>query len=169
MKPKNILTVGLLLFVAASVVVLAARSLRENPQAAGTDGQPEEAAPEHRAADASPPLSEKVIAYYFHGNVRCPTCRSIEAYAREAVQSGFPEQLEDRRIEWRVVNYEQPGNEHFLTDYKLAFPTVILVEVSGGSQAKWKNLDRVWQLVGDKWAFVEYVQQETRSYLEGKE
>ena len=34
--------------------------------------------------------AESVVAFYFHGNVRCATCKKIEAYADEAVQQGFP-------------------------------------------------------------------------------
>lgn len=148
MKFRNLATIGLLLFVAASITVLAVKSLRRNPPAA--------------AAAAS----EEALVFYFHGNVRCPTCRSIEAYAHEALQSGFADQLRDRRIGWRVVNYELPGNEHFLTDYELVFPSVILVKLQQGRQTNWKNLDRVWELVGDKREFVEYFQQEARAFVE---
>lgn len=35
----------------------------------------------------------KVTAYYFHGSTRCTTCRKIEAFSREAVQTGFSEAL----------------------------------------------------------------------------
>ena len=150
MKPKNVLTVVLLLFVAASVAVLAAKRMRRNPQEAETP-------------------ADGVVAYYFHGNARCPKCRNIEACAREAVQSGFRGQLTDGQIEWRVVNFERPENEHFATDYELITPTVVLVEFSGGSRTKWKDLHRVWQLEGDKEAFVEYVQRETRDFMKKPE
>ena len=32
-------------------------------------------------------INRKVVAYYFHGNMRCMTCRTIEAYAKEAIQA----------------------------------------------------------------------------------
>jgi thioredoxin 1 len=147
---KNILSIGLLLFVAASIVVLVVKSLRQD-----------------LPADAWTPPSDGVVAYYFHGKVRCVTCKNIEAFAHEAIQSGFAEQLEKRQIVWRVVNYEQPGNEHFVKDFGLIAPTVILVRMTGGSRTSWTNLDRVWELVDDRGAFVEYVQQQTRGILEG--
>ena len=150
MKPKTVITVVLLVFVAASVVVLAAKSLRPKPQ-----------------PPASQPPDDGVIAYYFHGNMRCPTCRSIESYAHEAVKSGFAKELADGRLQWRVVNYEEPKNEHFATDYELVAPTVVLVEISGGSQKEWKNLPEVWELVGEKPAFIAFVQQNVRAMLEG--
>jgi len=60
-------------------------------------------------AKSQPSVSDRtVVAYYFHGNFRCPTCRKIEALSREAVESGFPEDLKAGRLEWRVINVEEP-------------------------------------------------------------
>ena len=59
------------------------------------------------------------------------------------------------------------GNEHFTTDYEIFAPTVVLVSISDGSEQSWKNLDRVWELVDDKEAFVEYVRSETKTMLAG--
>jgi len=107
----------------------------------------------------------QVIAYYFHGHQRCPTCRKLEAYSQEAIESGFGEALKDGRLEWRVVNVEEEGNGHFIKDYQLYSKSLVLVRVVDGKQAEWKNLTRIWELVGDKPSFVEYVQEEVSSYL----
>ena len=167
MKAKQVLTIVLLMFVAASFVVLVVKSLRQPPQAqqaaAGMNPVSTETG-EQPPADA---VTDGVVAYYFHGNTRCPTCRAIEAYAHEAVQGAFPAELQSGRLAWRVVNYESPGNEHFATDYEVIAPTVVLVRKSGGAATQWKNLDRVWELVGDKEGFCEYVEIETRALLEG--
>jgi hypothetical protein len=166
MRPKNFATVVLLLFVAASMVVLAIKSLRSGPQAAEAENRAAEGkAP---AGDAEPvPRSDGLIAYYFHGQVRCPTCESIEAYAREAVEGGFAEQLRSGRLRWRVVNYQQPGNEHFAQDYQLVAPSVVLVDIRGGVQKDWKDLPEVWQLASDKPAFIQFIQKEIREFLNG--
>jgi len=164
MKLKSVVTIGLLLFVAASVVVLVVKSLRQDAEPAIGDTSALEAPADTVEPE---PVRDGLIAYYFHGNTRCPTCESIESYAHEAVEAGFPEQLADGGLNWRVINYEAPGNQHFATDYGIVAPTVVLVEMSEGSQTDWKNLDRVWELVmGEKDAFVEYVRTETRAMLE---
>ena len=108
-----------------------------------------------------------VVAYYFHGNFRCQTCRKIEALSREAVESGFPEDLKAGRLEWRVINVEEPGNEHFVQDYQLFSKSLVLVAKEGSKQTRWKNLQKVWTLVGDKEAFIQYVQDEIRAHLGG--
>jgi hypothetical protein len=163
MKMKNVLTIGLLLFVAASIAVLVLKSLRQDaePPIAGNSAL--------YAADAieAGPVRDGLVAYYFHGNTRCPTCESIESYAHEAVRTAFPQQFADGGLNWRVVNYEAPGNKHFATDYGIVAPSVVLVEMTDGSQTDWKNLDRVWELVmGEKDAFLEYVRTETQTMLE---
>jgi hypothetical protein len=164
MKPKNLVAIGLLIFVAACIIVLTVKALRPSlPPVAATPA----AAPGVGRPEAEEPVDDGVIAYYFHGNTRCPTCRAIESYARGAVQTGFAEQLESGRLTWRVVNYESPGNEHFATQYEIFAPTVVLVETRDGSRQRWKNLDRVWELVDDKDAFVQYVQSETETMLQG--
>jgi hypothetical protein len=107
----------------------------------------------------------RVVAYYFHTTARCASCRAIEAYSREAIESAFAEQLKDGRLAWRVVDVEVKGNEHFVKDYGLYTKSLILVNEVRGKPAEWKNLEKVWQLLQDKSAFVRYVQGETRTYL----
>ena len=150
MSPKNLIAIGLLLFVAASIAVLAVKQLPQGPN----------------AQDESPPVADAVIAYYFHGNMRCPTCQKIESYAHEAIETGFPEQLQSGALKWQVVNYEAPGNERLATEYEIVAPTVVVVKIEGGQEKGSENLMRVWELVGDKSAFCDYVQGRTRTLLE---
>lgn len=106
--------------------------------------------------------ASKIIVYYFHGTRRCPTCKKLEAYSQEAVQTGFADELKSGTIEWQVVNIEESPNEHFEKDYQLYTKSVILSRVENGKETAWKNLDKIWELVGDKEAFVKYVQDEVR-------
>ena len=152
MKSRDIITVVLLLFVAASVVVLVAKGLRQGPESDKPEGAP-------------PPLADGLVVYYFHSNARCPTCRRIEAYAREAVHGGFARQLDAGRMQWRVVNYEEPAYRHYAAEFNLVAPTVILVRMQAGTQSQWNNLARVWEFVGEKEAFIAYVQDEIRALL----
>lgn len=120
-------------------------------------------------AQASPtaPPARKVIAYYFHGNVRCRTCRKIEASAADAIQRRFAAELQAGRLEWRPTNVDQPANEHFIHDYQLVTRSLVLVEIRDGKQVRWKNLDQVWELVSDEIRFGQYVQREVRDFLAG--
>ncbi len=110
-------------------------------------------------------VPQKVIAYYFHTNSRCSTCKKIEAYSREAIETSFPNELKDGRLEFQMVNYEKPQNRHFMKDYKLVTKSLVLVKLVNGKQTKWTNLKLVWQLTGHKDSFLNYVRGEVRSYL----
>ncbi|MBN2319973.1 MAG: hypothetical protein JXR49_12880 [Acidobacteria bacterium] len=109
--------------------------------------------------------SHKVVAYYFHTNTRCDTCRKIEAYSKEAIQEGFKTELQNGTMELRIVNYEEPENRHYIKDYKLVSKSLILVNVVDGKQTEWTNLKLVWTLVKNKEAFLNYVRGEVRDYL----
>lgn len=122
-----------------------------------TVGMAEEAA---TAAD-----EDEVVAFYFHGDFRCTTCRTIEAYAAEAVNGGFADQIASGSLEWRVVNVERPENKHFIEDFQLVTRSVVLAEYHDGKVVRWQNLDKVWQLVRDKDRFVSYVQNELGGFL----
>jgi hypothetical protein len=114
---------------------------------------------------APKPGAHKVIAYYFHTNTRCSTCIKIEAYSKEAIEQGFPEELKKGTLEMRIVNYENPENRHFMQDYKLVSKSLVLVNMVDEKQTEWTNLKVVWQLTGRKDAFLNYVRKEVRGYL----
>jgi hypothetical protein len=162
MSLKDALTNSLLMFVAATCVVLIVKALPQTPPpqaVASSAGLPQGSpAPTLAAQDG-------VKVYYLHGNTRCPTCRTIEAYAQEAVQTGFADELKSGKIAWQVINYESPGNEHFATDYEVVAPNVVLAMFKDGKQVKWKGLPEVWEHVGDKAAYFAFLQASLREFL----
>jgi len=124
-------------------------------------------APDAAAQQTVAPQSgaHKVIAYYFHTDTRCSTCMKIEAYSKEAIEKGFPEELKSGRLEMRIINYEKPEHRHFMQDYKLVSKSLVLANTVNGRQTEWTNLKMVWQLTGRKDAFLNYVRREVRNYL----
>lgn len=134
--------------------------------AAADDPKPVAPADTLDSASDQAALSRQIISYYFHTTKRCVSCRKIEAYGREAIEAGFPEQLRRGEIVWLPVNIDEKDNEHFVEDYQLFTKSIILVERNDTTQVRWKNLSRVWELLNDKSRFVQYVQEETRAYME---
>ncbi|MCX5704479.1 MAG: nitrophenyl compound nitroreductase subunit ArsF family protein [Candidatus Omnitrophica bacterium] len=106
---------------------------------------------------ADKPLETKVYAYYFHGTIRCPTCHKLEQYSKEAIETNFKDALASGKLEFKVVNVEDKGNEHYGNDYQLYTKSLILSLVKDGKQIKWINLDKIWEYVGNKQRFVDYV------------
>jgi hypothetical protein len=149
------LKIGCAVFV--SVVALAGIGLNPPAVAAGEA--------EKVAATPATDSDSGIVAFYFHGNKRCSTCRKLEAYSEEAVTGGFASELNGGELEWRVVNTDDKANAHFITDFELVTKSVVLVEYRDGEVVRWKNLNLVWQLVGDEDGFVRYVRDETRDFL----
>jgi hypothetical protein len=107
----------------------------------------------------------KVTAYYFHGTARCPTCRKLEQYSREAIEANFKDALASGKLEFKVINLEDRGNQHYGNDYQLYTKSLILSLVKDGKQIKWKNLDKIWEHVGNKDRFIDYVYSEVSGFL----
>jgi hypothetical protein len=116
-------------------------------------------------ADAKVP-STGVVAYYFHGDFRCRTCLAIERQAHETITADFADELASGRLTWRALNVEQPGNEHFVEDFKLVTRSLVLVSYRDGRVQRFQNLDKVWQLVRDEELFSQYVRESTRAFLD---
>jgi hypothetical protein len=144
---RNLLLFGLWLVVATISAV-----------AAGTP------APVVPAATNTP--SPQVIAYYFHGTVRCETCLKIEKQAREVIGRQFKAELNARRLVFKAVNYDLPENAHFQTDYNLPCPSLVLVRQKDGRDEKWTLLGDTWQLIhGDPAKFNRHVETEVGNFL----
>ena len=119
------------------------------------------------AADFGPSnVSPFVIVYFFDSDKECATCSQLEAYALEAVQTGFASELASGSLQWRVVNIDEPQNAHYITGYGLYTKSVVVVRIENGQQVRWTNLEDVWELVYDKPAYQEYIRTNVRDFLE---
>jgi hypothetical protein len=159
---KTIVTVLLLVFIAASVIAL---FMKGEPEKRDAESAAVSTAGNVEPAGSADGGDTKIIAYYFHGNTRCKTCLTIEMYALEAIETGFPQALKEGRIEFLPVNIETAANEHFIDDFQLAARTVVLERIVGGERRDFVNLDRVWELVGDREAYIRYIQDETEKFM----
>ena len=117
-------------------------------------------------ADRKSESGGEIIVYYFHGTRRCKTCKTIEAYAKEAIEDRYSEDVKAGRLEWKVVNMEEPGNEHFAEDFSLVSSSVVIVELEDSRVARHQVLQEVWTLVRDKPRFMEYVQRSVGEFLQ---
>ncbi|MBF0105646.1 MAG: hypothetical protein HQM16_10010 [Deltaproteobacteria bacterium] len=166
MKTRNIVIIVLLLLVGVSLACTWQDKSDHNNQNVTTAVA---ATPSASASTPDIKIESGVVAYYFHGARRCKTCRTIEAYTKEALDLVFLDAITKGQLLWSVINIDLPGNEHFIHDYQLSSSSVILVRFEKGQPREWKNLNRVWQMVhGDKKEFANYIQSETRAYLENK-
>ena len=177
MDLKNAVAVCLISLFSATLVLLTARALdlqaasRIEPQLAKIVEELQAirkqggfaAAP--GAAAASGAVDDGLMVYYFHGNMRCPTCRAIESQSHDTVKSDFAAQLDRGEVQWKILNYEEPAGEDLGKKFEIQVPVVVLARMTGGKIEDWKRLDKVWALVGDKPAFTEYLRSEINRML----
>ncbi len=109
--------------------------------------------------------SPEVIAYYFHTTYRCPSCKKIEEYSKEAIETGFEDELNEGKLKFFSIKVDESANKHYVKDYRLYTKSLIICKIRDGKQVEWKNLIKVWQLTRNKEEFFKYVQQEINAYL----
>lgn len=169
MELKNAVAVCLISLFSATLVVLIARSLdlqaagRLEPQLARIVEELEAIRKQGGIATSPRPAAggevgaDGLVVYYFHGNTRCPTCKSIESQAKQVVDTDFASQLARGEVVWKVLNYEQPANAELARKFDIQAPVVVLARLKDGKIEQWNRLDEVWALVGDKPAFAQFL------------
>jgi hypothetical protein len=114
---------------------------------------------------ASGGAERQIVVYYFHGERRCKTCLTIEAYAKETVDTRFAKQLSSGDLVWEVVNYDGEGNGHFVEEFALVSASLVIVETNDGEMVRFEVLQKAWSLVRDKTGFQRYVRDSILGYL----
>ena len=110
-------------------------------------------------------MPSQLVVYYFHGNARCASCYKLEQYAKEALEQNFADELKSGKIVFKIVNIDKSGNDHFVADYQLYTKSVVLSLVKDGKQVRYKNLEKVWDLLRDQNQYHAYVRDEIEPFL----
>ena len=118
----------------------------------------------HAETEAAVP---RFTATYYYSNVRCPSCLTIERLTETTIKTEFAEQLGSGVLEWRTINIDGEGNYHFVKDYKLYTKSVIISEMEDGKEVRWKNLPKVWELLGNEEKFIKYLKDEMAAFMAG--
>lgn len=195
MIAKRLATAALLLFIAAGVGTFLVRELASPPatakgplavtepvaESSSPSDQPASLAPSDQGIqtassaaieETTPTQSVQeprrwVLASYFHNTARCPTCLAIEHDSHAALQAAFAADFASGKLVWRTVNMEDKGNDHYVTDYKLPCPSLVIAEMAGERKLRFKLLGETWNLIhGDSERFNAYVTSDVGAWLE---
>lgn len=178
MELKQAVTVFLISLLAAALVLLIARAVdlqgaaRIEPQLVRIADELEALrrqggiAPAPSASLAVTPSQGGLTVYYLHGKTRCPTCQDIESQAHAVVHSDFSAPLSSGAVRWMVANYEDPAAAELARKFGVQMPVVVLATTQSGEITRWKRLDRVWALAGNKPAFTSYLREEIGGMLQ---
>ncbi len=160
MRRAVILLLSLLLLLPFTLIP---SSAAEAPAAPATDTIEVAAASGTSEVSAAP----KVVVHYLHGTARCSNCK-FEKWGKAAIDVAFADEIKSGRLEWRVFNVDEPKHQHFVEEFQLYTKAIVLGELKDGKIARWRNLEKIWDLLGDEAAFGKYVADETRAFLDGK-
>ncbi len=164
LEPRRLVAGALLAFVAVTGAMLAVKETRRSRALAAAEAG---RGPVREPGSAAPtPVRAAVVVTYFHTTARCVSCLKIEDLTDATMTTRFAGPLAEKRVLWRSLNLDDPANAHFAKDYGLYTKSVIVSEVRGGREVRWKNLDQVWNLLGDPAAFQAYVEREVQAFLE---
>ena len=105
-----------------------------------------------------------VDAIYFHNTLRCHTCKTIEETAKAVLEREFSEEFAAGQMHWSTINMER--QQHYVEEFDLVKPTLILVRTMREEQLDWVALDETWSLIRSEVRFADYVENETRAFLE---
>jgi hypothetical protein len=72
--------------------------------------------------------TDKIEAYYFHFTARCMTCKTVEARARENIETLYPEQLKQGKISFRSVNLDEESGKALAEKLKVYGQTLLVVK-----------------------------------------
>ena len=117
------------------------------------------------AAQAADAPKDRVIAMYFHRTERCPTCQKMGSYSEEAVQAAFADEIKAGRVAFHFIDFEVEKNARYTKAYNISGPALVVAKISNNKVASYRNLEDIWDKVGDKPAFLRYVQENVKACL----
>lgn len=140
----NLTRYALLTLVVVSLGTWGARTFSSAHAAGGGDALP----------------ADGIVVVNFHPATRCNACREIGTEAQAVVEGGFADALKSGAMHWRVINFEEPANKHFIQDYGLTTSTVVVVRRKDGRDVEWRRLDAVWDHLFEGPATRAYLQEQ---------
>lgn len=108
-------------------------------------------------------LKLKII--YFHGNRRCEACVLNEENLDYSIRKNYKEEMKSGYIEFAVINFDEPENEHFIAEFDLEYPKAFICELEGKNEISRKELKNIWDYTYEYGKFEQYVVEEVNFYL----
>ena len=84
--------------------------------------------------DKSKLPDNRVEVIYFYGNMRCLTCKAIEKFAKETVDSIFTEESRNGKVRFRVVSI--PDNEKMAYEYQTTGSSLFVTTYINGVEKR---------------------------------
>lgn len=87
-----------------------------------------------KSKEAGKSMDNRVEVIYFHGKMRCSSCKAMEKYASEAVDSLFKDELKAGKVIFRTVDIQD--NEAMADDYQVTGSSLFITSFSNGKESR---------------------------------
>lgn len=84
--------------------------------------------PSAKQSVSSDSNSDKIEAYYFHFTARCTTCRTIEARAKENLESLYPNQFKQGLITFQSLNLDEAPSKLIAEKLGVSGQTLLIIK-----------------------------------------
>lgn len=74
----------------------------------------------------SPP--ENIVVYYFHNTSRCVTCKTVEAEAKQDIETLYPDLIKQGKMSFIALNLEEEQGELMAKKLGVSGQTLLLVK-----------------------------------------
>ena len=74
--------------------------------------------------------SDKIEAYYFHFTTRCMTCKTVEAKAKESLETLYPDLMKNDKVTFRSLNLDDAASKELSQRLQISGQTLLIVKGS---------------------------------------
>lgn len=109
---------------------------------------------------------EKVEVYHFHPTNGCHTCTTMGQFAEDTVKEFFPNELENKKIVFDHINFQDPNNTELVNQYEVTGSSLMIGVYDKDGFHKEENM-KVWYMTGKKDESMEYLKELIEKRLAG--
>jgi peroxiredoxin len=111
----------------------------------------------HSAAQATSDASgapDRIVLLYFHRTERCQSCNNAEQYARDTLNTYFPDEVKSGKLSIQSIDYQK--DKEMAKKYNVNMQGLKLAEYRDGQETV-KDVSEIWTYVRDKNAYENYL------------
>lgn len=108
--------------------------------------------------------SDKIEVFVFYNTQRCISCINLGKYAKETIETKFPNEFNNGKIVFKEINLDLPENKE-LGDKFQASGSSLYINAIKDNKDNISYESKLWMLVTDKQKFMDYLGTRIKSLL----
>jgi len=108
--------------------------------------------------------ADKIEVVHFHATQQCWSCTTVGEFALKTIKERFPEEYKNGTIVFRDINGELPENLDMVAKFQARGSSLFINAITGDKENIGEDV-RVWRLVYDEKAFLDYFEGKLKELL----